>query len=67
MSDWLLALHSSTETLGIALVSAHAPLSAARVLCRPLGRALTNALPSVLEEVLPAGDPGPRRRRRPRG
>ena len=56
MSDWLLALHSSTETLGIALVSPQEPLSAARILCRPLGRALTNALPSVLEEVLPASE-----------
>lgn len=56
MSDWLLALHSSTETLGIAMVSAQAPLSSARVLCHPMGRALTNALPSVLEEVLPASE-----------
>lgn len=62
MSDWLLALHSSTETLGVALVSVQAPLSAATVLCRPMGRALTNALPSVVEEVLPASEwPGIRR------
>jgi len=62
MNDWLLALHSSTETVGIALVSAQAPLSEARVLCRPMGRALTNALPSLLEEVLPTSEwPGIRR------
>lgn len=62
MSDWLLALHSSTDTLGIAVVSAQAPLSAAQVVCRPMGRALTNALPSVLDEVLPVSEwPGIRR------
>lgn len=62
MSDWLLALHSSTETLGLAMVSAQAPLCSAKVLCHPMGRALTNALPSVLEEVLPVSEwPGIRR------
>ena len=34
MSGWLLALHSSTETLGIALVGAEAPIQEARVSCR---------------------------------
>ena len=54
MSGWLLALHSSTETLGIALVGAEAPLQEARVLCRSLGRALTNELVISLQQLLPA-------------
>ena len=54
MSDWLLALHSSTETLGIALVAAEAPIGEARVICRSLGRALTNELVISLQQLLPA-------------
>ena len=54
MSGWVLALHSSTETLGIALVGAEAPLQEARVLCRSLGRALTNELVISLQQLLPA-------------
>ena len=54
MSDWLLALHSSTETLGIALVGAQAPMQEARVVCRSLGRALTNELVISLQQVLPS-------------
>ena len=54
MSDWLLALHSSTETLGIALVAAEAPMGEARVMCRSLGRALTNELVISLQQLLPA-------------
>ena len=54
MSDWLLALHSSTETLGIALVGAEAPMQEAHVVCRSLGRALTNELVISLQQVLPS-------------
>ena len=54
MSDWLLALHSSTETLGIALVAVEAPMEDARVVCRSLGRALTNELVISLQQLLPA-------------
>ena len=54
MSGWLLALHSSTETLGIALVGAEAPIQEARVSCRSLGRALTNELVISLQQLLPA-------------
>ena len=54
MSSWLLALHSSTETLGIALVGAEAPMQEARVMCRSLGRALTNELVISLQQLLPA-------------
>ena len=53
MSGWLLALHSSTETLGIALVGAESPMAEARVLCRSLGRALTNELVISLQQLLP--------------
>ena len=53
MSDWLLALHSSTETLGIALVAVEAPMEDARVVCRSLGRALTNELVISLQQLLP--------------
>ena len=53
MSGWLLALHSSTETLGIALVGAEDPMQDARVLCRTLGRALTNELVISLQQLLP--------------
>ena len=56
MSDWLLALHSSTETLGIALVGAEAPMQEARVMCRTLGRALTNELVVSLQQLLPADE-----------
>ena len=56
MSDWLLALHSSTETLGIALVGAEAPMQEARVICRTLGRALTNELVVSLQQLLPADE-----------
>lgn len=56
MSDWLLALHSSTETLGIALVDAEAPIDEARVMSRSVGRALTNELVSSLLQLLPADE-----------
>jgi tRNA threonylcarbamoyladenosine biosynthesis protein TsaB len=54
---WLLALHSSSDTLGIALqplaVDGAAP-DPPRVEAFPLGRALANALPSCVEALLPA-------------
>lgn len=54
---WLLALHSSSDTLGIALqplaVDGAAPASP-RVEVLPLGRALANALPDCVEALLPA-------------
>jgi tRNA threonylcarbamoyl adenosine modification protein YeaZ len=54
---WLLALHSSSDTLGIALqplaVDGAAP-APPRVEAFPLGRALANALPSCVEALLPA-------------
>lgn len=54
MSDWLLALHSSTETLGIALSAVEAPIEEARVLSCSLGRSLTNELVVSLQQLLPA-------------
>jgi tRNA threonylcarbamoyladenosine biosynthesis protein TsaB len=54
---WLLALHSSSDTLGIALqplaVDGTSP-AAPRVEALPLGRALANALPDCVEALLPA-------------
>ena len=54
MSRWLLALHSSTPVLGVAALNLDAPDSSRRVLTRPAGRELTNALPAAVQEVLPA-------------
>lgn len=53
MSEWLLALHSSTETLGMALVDARASIDHAQVQCRSLGRALTNELVCSVQDLLP--------------
>ena len=54
MSEWLLALHSSTETLGMALVDAQSSIESAQIECRTLGRALTNELVLSVQDVLPA-------------
>mgnify|MGYP003339276662 CR=1 FL=1 len=54
---WLLALHSSSDTLGIGLqplAVAEAPLEAPRLEAFPLGRSLANALLGCLETVMPA-------------
>ena len=54
---WLLALHSSTDTLGVAL---QAPFAlgqeppALRLAAFPLGRALSNQLLACVEDLLPA-------------
>lgn len=53
MSEWLLALHSSTETLGMALVDARLSIDHAQVQCRSLGRALTNELVCSVQDLLP--------------
>jgi tRNA threonylcarbamoyladenosine biosynthesis protein TsaB len=54
---WLLALHSSSDTLGIALQPLAVDSTAMappRVEAFPLGRAMANALPSCVEALLPA-------------
>lgn len=53
MSEWLLALHSSTPTLGMALVDARSSINHAQVQCRSLGRALTNELVGSVQDLLP--------------
>jgi tRNA threonylcarbamoyl adenosine modification protein YeaZ len=53
--SWLLALHSSSETLGVgvcALPGGSEPLR--RTAAFPLGRSLANALLSCVEQLLPA-------------
>lgn len=56
-APWLLALHSSSDTLGLGLLPLD-PAAAAeappRLACHPLGRALSNALLPCLEALLPA-------------
>ena len=56
MSRWLLALHSSSETLGLAVCDAEDPAQATRILTRPLGRQLTNGLIPAVEELLPRAE-----------
>jgi len=56
MSRWLLAMHSSSETLGLAVCDAEAPAGGTRILSRPMGRQLTNGLISAVEEVLPRAE-----------
>ena len=61
MSDrrWLLALHSSTESLGVGVLdlAAGAPLAdPPRLQAFPLGRALSNQLFACVEAVLPAAE-----------
>ena len=53
MSRWLLALHSSSEILGLAVYDAEDPAGGTRILCRPMGRQLTNGLIPTVEELLP--------------
>ena len=53
MSRWLLALHSSSEILGLAVYDAEDPAGGTRILCRPMGRQLTNGLIPAVEELLP--------------
>jgi tRNA threonylcarbamoyladenosine biosynthesis protein TsaB len=50
----LLALHSSSETLGVAVQPLGEPAAAARVASFPLGRRLSNDLLPCVEQVLPA-------------
>ena len=51
---WLLALHSSSEILGVALQPLGRPEIPARMEAFPLGRALSNSLLPCVETVLPA-------------
>ena len=53
MSRWLMALHSSSEILGLAVYDAEDPAGGTRILCRPMGRQLTNGLIPAVEELLP--------------
>lgn len=53
---WVLALHSSSETLGVALQPLGQPDTRATVEAFPLGRALSNSLLPCVEAVLPARD-----------
>ena len=56
MSRWLLAMHSSSETLGLALCDAEDPSQRYRTLCRSMGRQLTNDLIPAVEELLPLSE-----------
>ena len=56
MSRWLLALHSSSETLGLAVCDAENPAGGTRILSRSMGRQLTNGLISAVEELLPRAE-----------
>ena len=56
MSRWLLALHSSSETLGLAVCDAEDPAEETRILSRPMGRQLTNGLIPAVEELLPQAE-----------
>ena len=56
MSRWLLALHSSSETLGLAVCDAENPSGGTRILSRSMGRQLTNGLISAVEELLPRAE-----------
>ena len=51
---WVLALHSSSETLGVALQPLGRPEIQATTQAFPLGRALSNSLLPCVEAVLPA-------------
>lgn len=51
---WLLALHSSTETLGLGLQRLGMPEEKSQLATFPLGRALSNQLFVCLESLLPA-------------
>lgn len=54
-ADLLLALHSSSETLGVGLEPlAGADPAARQLACFPLGRALSNELFACVESLLPA-------------
>ena len=53
MSRWLLALHSSTPVLGVAVLDLDDAQGSRRVLTRPAGRELTNGLPAAVQELLP--------------
>jgi tRNA threonylcarbamoyl adenosine modification protein YeaZ len=51
---WLLALHSSSEMLGVGIQSLSTPELAPVLASFPLGRGLANALLDCVEQVLPA-------------
>lgn len=53
-APWLLALHSSSETLAVAVQRLDADATAAQVGCFPLGRRLSNELLVCVEQALPA-------------
>ena len=53
MSRWLLALHSSTPVLGVAVLDLDDPQGRRRVLTRPAGRELTKGLPAA-DDPLPS-------------
>ena len=50
----LLALHSSSETLGVGVQSLDGEAQSVQQACFPLGRGLSNALLPSLEQLLPA-------------
>ena len=50
----LLALHSSSETLGVAVQDCRDPKTSRRTATFPLGRGLANSLLNCVEELLPA-------------
>lgn len=53
--SWLLALHSSSEVLGVGLQRCGDP-GAARTAAFPLGRTLSNQLLACVEQLLPASE-----------
>ncbi|MFL0732292.1 MAG: tRNA (adenosine(37)-N6)-threonylcarbamoyltransferase complex dimerization subunit type 1 TsaB, partial [Prochlorococcus sp.] len=50
----LLALHSSSETLGVAVLDCRDPKASLRSNTFPIGRGLSNSLLNCVEELLPA-------------
>ncbi len=50
----LLALHSSSETLGVAVLDCRDPKTSLRSSTFPMGRGLSNSLFSCVEELLPS-------------
>ena len=56
MSRWLLVMHSSSEILGLGVRDACDPSGTERLMCRPMGRQLTNGLVAAVEELLPGSE-----------
>jgi len=53
---YLIALHSCTTTLGIAIIDSRSPLTSLNSSIFPIGRNLSNKIISCVEELLPASN-----------